>query len=205
MTEKHLSLDKSPNYADFQLTIQYQKGLDIIGVGAAGQVYNVDDYVVLKACRIYKPPSSDAAPRALWDYGSETIFHVGIFEDEKPVLRLLTEHPHPNIIEAIYIDHPERIYLRKYQPLSALTPGSQSDRIFGTRTSYGRLFTSTNLVSPIRTYAKIIYSLINKATLYLVILAPVVHLDTPIHLFQFFSMDRQRLSLMQQIDLLWVH
>ncbi|KAH8709234.1 Ribosomal protein S6 kinase alpha-5 [Beauveria bassiana] len=28
------------------------------------------------------------------------------------------------------MDHPEGIYLRKYQPLSALTPGSQSDRIF---------------------------------------------------------------------------
>ncbi|KAM3521657.1 hypothetical protein NHJ13051_006127 [Beauveria bassiana] len=130
MTEKDLSLDKSTNYADFQLTVQYQKGLDIIGVGAAGQVYNVDDYVVLKACRIYEPPSSDAAPRALWDYASETIFHVGILKDEKTVLRLLTEHPHPNIIEAIHMDHPEGIYLRKYQPLSALTPGSQSDRIF---------------------------------------------------------------------------
>lgn len=129
-TEKHLSPDSSLNYADLQLTVQYQKGLDIVGVGAAGQVYHVDDNIVLKACRIYAPPSSDAAPRALWDYASETIFHVGVIKDERTVLRLLTEHPHPNIIEAIQMDHPEGIYLRKYQPLSALTPASQSDRIF---------------------------------------------------------------------------
>ncbi|KAM3503366.1 hypothetical protein MY11210_008750 [Beauveria gryllotalpidicola] len=109
--------------------VQYQKGLDIVGVGAAGQVYHVDDYIVLKACRIYEPPSDDAAPRALWDYASETIFHHGILKDEKTVLRLLAEHPHPNIIEAIHMDHPEGIYLRKYQSFSALAPSSQSDRI----------------------------------------------------------------------------
>lgn len=129
-TETHLSLDKPPNYVDSQLMVQYQSGLDIVGVGVAGQVYNVDDYLVLKACRIYEPPSSDASPRALWDYASETIFHCSILKDEKTVLRLLTEHPHPNIIGAVRVDYPEGIYLRKYQPLSALTPGSQSDRIF---------------------------------------------------------------------------
>ena len=128
-SETRLSPQKSINYADFQLTVQYQKGLDIIGVGAAGQVYNVDDHIVLKACRIYVPPSSDATPRALWDYASESIFHWGVLKDEKTVLRLLTEHPHPNIIEAIYIDYPEGIYFRKYQPFSALPPSSQSDRI----------------------------------------------------------------------------
>lgn len=128
-TERHLSPDKSSNYADFQLTVQYQNGLDIVGVGAAGQVYNVDEYIVLKACRIYQPPSKDAAPCALWDYASETIFHAGILKDEKTVLRLLAEHPHPNIIEAIHIDHPEGIYLRKYQPLFALAPASQPDRV----------------------------------------------------------------------------
>lgn len=127
---EHPSLDKPPIYADFQLTVQYQRGLDIIGVGAAGQVYNVDDYTVLKACRIYEPPPGDASPRALWDYASETIFHFSILKDEKTVLRLLTEHPHPNIMEAVYIDHPEGIYLRKYQPFSAFLPGSESDRIF---------------------------------------------------------------------------
>ncbi|KAE8150983.1 kinase-like domain-containing protein [Aspergillus avenaceus] len=99
--------------ADVQLTVQYQKGLDIVGVGAAGQVYNVDEHIVLKACRIYEPPSEQDTPRASPCCGSSP--------------RIRTR----NIIEAIHTDHPEGIYLRKYQPLSALAPtsSSQSDRV----------------------------------------------------------------------------
>ncbi|CAG8910158.1 unnamed protein product [Penicillium egyptiacum] len=126
---EHPPVDNPSGYADITLTVQYQTDLDIIGVGAAGQVYNVDDYTVLKACRIYEPPSSDATPRALWDYASETIFHFGLLKDEKTVFRLLTEHPHPNIIEAIDRDHPEGIYLCKYRPFSDTTPATQSDRV----------------------------------------------------------------------------
>ncbi|KAJ5720435.1 uncharacterized protein N7483_008369 [Penicillium malachiteum] len=110
-TGNYLPSNKITKYADTQLTVQYQTGLDIIGVGAAGQVYNVDDRIVLKACRIYQRPSSEATPRALWDYASE-------------------KHHHPNIIEPIHTDHPEGMYIHKYQPLSALTQESQSDRIF---------------------------------------------------------------------------
>lgn len=104
-------------------------GLDIIGVGAAGQVYNVDEHTVLKTCRIYEPPSNKATPRALWDYASETVFHFGLLEDERAVLRLLAEHPHPNIIEVIDVDQPEGIYLRKYRQICEVTPASQFDRI----------------------------------------------------------------------------
>jgi hypothetical protein len=122
-------VDKSANQADFTLTVQYQIDLDIVGVGAPGQVYNIDDCIVLKACRIYVPPSSKAASRTLWDYASESIFHFGLIEDEKTVFRLLSQHPHPNIIDAIDTSHPEGIYLRKYQPfpLTGLPP--QLDRI----------------------------------------------------------------------------
>lgn len=126
---EHPPVDKPSDCADITLTVQYQTDLDIIGVGAAGQVYNVDEYTVLKACRIYEPPSSDATPRALWDYASETIFHFGLLKDEKTVFRLLTEHPHPNIIEAIDTERPEGIYLRKYRPFSDTTPTTQSDRV----------------------------------------------------------------------------
>ncbi|KAL2812607.1 kinase-like domain-containing protein [Aspergillus granulosus] len=121
--------NKSPNHADFTLTIQYQIDLDIIGVGAAGQVYNIDDYIVLKACRIYVPPSSGATSHTLWDYASESIFHFGLVEDEKTVFRLLSQHPHPNIIDAIDTSHPEGIYLRKYQPFPQTGLPPQSDRI----------------------------------------------------------------------------
>ncbi|EER38986.1 conserved hypothetical protein [Histoplasma capsulatum var. duboisii H88] len=81
--EEHPPVNKSPNCADFTIAVQYQMGLDIIGVVAAGRVYNVDDHIVLKACRIYEPPSSDAIPRILWDYASETIFHSGFLNDER--------------------------------------------------------------------------------------------------------------------------
>ncbi|KAJ5576915.1 hypothetical protein N7535_003841 [Penicillium sp. DV-2018c] len=110
-------------------TVQYQDGLDIIGIGVAGQVYNVDEHTVLKAGRIYVPPSDDATPSALYDYASETVFHFGLLKDEKAVLCLLAERPHPNIIEVIDLDQPEGIYIRKYRQVSELTPASQSDRI----------------------------------------------------------------------------
>lgn len=100
---------------------------DIIGVGTVGEVYNVDDHIVLKVCRIYEPPSSDAIPRILWDYASETIFHSCLLNDERMVLLLLVEHPHPNIIEVIDMNYPECIHLCKYQSLSEVMQSSQSD------------------------------------------------------------------------------
>ncbi len=122
-------LNAPSGYADASLTVQYQADLDIIGVGAAGQVYNVDDDTVLKTCRIYEPPSNNATARALWDYASETVFHFGLLKDERAVLRLLAMRPHPNIIEIIDVDQPEGIYLRKYRQLSDFVPPSQFDRI----------------------------------------------------------------------------
>ncbi|KAL3471261.1 hypothetical protein BJX99DRAFT_263458 [Aspergillus californicus] len=102
--------ENKSNHADFTLTVQYQTDLDIIGVSAAGQVYNIDDHIVLKAA-------------------SESIFHFGLVEDEKTIFRLLSRHTQSNIIDAIDTSHPEGIYLRKYRPFpqSGLPP--QSDRI----------------------------------------------------------------------------
>ncbi|TWU75527.1 hypothetical protein ED733_005859 [Metarhizium rileyi] len=92
-------------------------------------VYDVDEHTVLKTCRIYEPPSNNATPRALWDYASETVFHFGLLKDERAVLRLLAEHPHPNIIEVIDLDQPEGLYIRKYRQISEMTPATQFDRI----------------------------------------------------------------------------
>lgn len=121
---------KSCDYDTLTIMVQYQTGLDMIGVGAAGQVYNVDDNIVLKACIIFQPPTSNCTERDLWYHASETVFNFGLLKDEKAVHRLLTQHPHPNIMEAINTTRPEGIYLRKYQPFpdGALPP--QPDRIF---------------------------------------------------------------------------
>ncbi|RDW64433.1 uncharacterized protein DSM5745_09844 [Aspergillus mulundensis] len=121
--------NKPENYADSTLTVQYQIDLEIIGVGAAGQVYNVDDHIVMKAGRVYVPPSENATPRAQWDYASESIFHFGLMRDEKSVFRLLSQHPHLNIIEAIDTSYPEGVYLRKYQPFPDTKLPPQSVRM----------------------------------------------------------------------------
>ena len=126
--ERHPSSSR-PRYADYQLTVQYQHGLDIVGVGATGQVYDVDDDIVLKAGRIYEPPSDQATPQASTDYASETIFHAGISKDEKIVMGLLQKQPHRNIVQVIETVHPEGVYLRKYERLPVPGEISQSDRI----------------------------------------------------------------------------
>ncbi|KAJ6150708.1 hypothetical protein N7470_007302 [Penicillium chermesinum] len=85
--------------------------------------------MTLKLLGIYEPPSPNATARVLWDYSSETVFHYVILKDEREVLQLLADHPHPNIIEVIDVDQPEGIYLRKYQQFSDLMPAPQMERI----------------------------------------------------------------------------
>lgn len=92
---------KSCDYDTLTITIQYQPGLEMIGVGVAGQVYSLDDDIVLKACIIFQPPTTNCTTRDLWYHASETVFNFSLLRDEKAVLRWLTQHPHPNIMEAI--------------------------------------------------------------------------------------------------------
>lgn len=106
-----------------------QPDLDIVGAGASGQVYNVDDHVVLKTCQIFEPPSGDASQSDHWHYASETLSHVNLLEDERTVLKLLQSRPHPHIMEAIDTDQPEGIYLRKYRRRAADIIPTQSHRI----------------------------------------------------------------------------
>ncbi|KAJ2906145.1 uncharacterized protein MKZ38_002860 [Zalerion maritima] len=94
-----------------------QFGLEIMGVGASGQVYEVDEHIVLKSCRVFEPLDSDASPKEKWLYASDSIFHFNLIKDERTVFRLLEQRPHPNIVEAIDIGHAEGIYLRKYLSL----------------------------------------------------------------------------------------
>ncbi|KAJ5108368.1 hypothetical protein N7456_005043 [Penicillium angulare] len=97
--------------------LQPQHELDLLGVGASGQVYNVSEQVVLKSCRTFVPPSSDAPEIEHWDYASDTLFHFNLMENERTVLQQLQKRPHPHIIEAIDTEQPEGLYLRKYRQI----------------------------------------------------------------------------------------
>lgn len=93
----------------YTVRLQPQHNLKMVGVGASGQVYDVDDQVVLKTCRIFVPPDSDAFQSECWHYASDTLFHFNLLKDERTVLRLLQNRPHPHIIEATDTDQPEGV------------------------------------------------------------------------------------------------
>ena len=120
---------QTSNCVTYTVRLQPQSDLEIVGIGASGQVYKVDDQVVLKTCRIFERPGSDASANDRWHYASDTLFHANLLQDERTVLQLLQRRPHPHIIEAVDTDHPEGIYLRKYHPLSEFPMPGQPHRI----------------------------------------------------------------------------
>ncbi|KAJ5544978.1 hypothetical protein N7535_006634 [Penicillium sp. DV-2018c] len=113
----------------YTMYLQPQHELDILGLGASGEVYNVNDQVVFKTGRIWAPPSSDAPQSDLWRHASDTLFHSNILKNERTVLQLLQKRPHPHIIQPIDLDHPEGLYLRRYQQLPEDVKSTQARRI----------------------------------------------------------------------------
>ncbi|KAJ5927596.1 hypothetical protein N7516_009369 [Penicillium verrucosum] len=61
-------------------TIQplFQSDLNIVGIGASGQVYEVDEEIVLKSCRIFEQPGSEAPDSDRYHYASDTIFRYSL-------------------------------------------------------------------------------------------------------------------------------
>jgi serine/threonine protein kinase len=109
--------------------LQPQSDLQMIGVGASGQVYKVDDHIVLKTSRVFEPPTSDSSSQAQWLYASDTLFHYNLMKNERTVSRLLEKWPHPNVVEVVDVHHDEGIYLRKYLSLSEIEIPAQPGRI----------------------------------------------------------------------------
>lgn len=87
--------------------------LEHLDVGAFGQVYRVDEHVVLKASRSFEPPPNDALPQDRCLYASDTIHHFNLMQDELAVSRILEQRPHPSIVQFIDTGHSEGIYLRR--------------------------------------------------------------------------------------------
>lgn len=111
------------------MRLQPQHDLNVLGVGAAGQVYDVGDQIVLKTCRLFAPPGNGASRSDLSHYASDTLFHFNLLKDERAVLRLLQTRPHPHIIQPIDINRPEGLYLRKYRQIPTDLKSSQCRRI----------------------------------------------------------------------------
>jgi hypothetical protein len=107
----------------------FQSDLKIVGIGASGQVYEVDDEIVLKSCRIFEQPGNEASDSDRYHYASDTIFHFSLLQDERFIFRLLQQWPHPHIAEAIDTDQAEGIFLRRYQPLPEGEIPAQPTRI----------------------------------------------------------------------------
>ncbi|KAG0154187.1 hypothetical protein PDIDSM_1567 [Penicillium digitatum] len=120
---------RTSDHVTYTIRPLFQSDLKIVGIGASGQVYEVDEEIVLKSCRIFEQPGSDASDSDRYHYASDTVFHSGLLQDERFVLRLLQRWPHPHIIEAIDTDQPEGIFLRRYKPLPEGEVPAQPTRI----------------------------------------------------------------------------
>ncbi|KAI4212334.1 MAG: hypothetical protein LQ351_004904 [Letrouitia transgressa] len=120
----------SEPYLTFTVNVQLQPDLELAGVGSAGIVFKVhNEDIVLKARRIYEPPSSESSIEDKKHYAEETLFHYRLMEDERAIMLQLEKQPHPNIIEVIDTSYPEGIYLCKYRTLSEIEVPTQLNRI----------------------------------------------------------------------------
>ncbi|GAP90599.1 putative serine threonine protein kinase [Rosellinia necatrix] len=112
-----------------RIAVLDQPGLKIIGWGQTADVYEVDDDIVLKTCRVLEVPDGDASQAKKAHYARSSIRNFARMKEERFIYQLLKKQPHPNIAEAIEIDLPEGIYLRRYRPLSEFKTTERPDRI----------------------------------------------------------------------------
>jgi len=96
------------------LCIPYQLGMPLLGYGGSGQVYEINDTIVLKSPLIYELlPGYTTADQD--DYKCMTTYSYRAIEHEKSVFRKLGSHR--NIVHALATNHPEGIYLQKHGQL----------------------------------------------------------------------------------------
>ncbi|KAF1989420.1 hypothetical protein K402DRAFT_372176 [Aulographum hederae CBS 113979] len=118
-----------PIHETYTINLHFPKDLPAIGHGSSGQVYAVNEHIVLKALTIIVDPGPSASYRDQDYYASETLFHASLLKDERTVYRPLLRWPHVNLPEAVDAERGEGIYLRRYLSLSALGPVTQEERI----------------------------------------------------------------------------
>lgn len=99
------------------MLVQIQEDLERLDGGASAYIYAVNDQVVLKSPVIYVLPRDDSSPDQ-YEYALHTVCYYDDIQNERAILRHLERIPHANIVQAIALEHPEGIYLRRYSPLS---------------------------------------------------------------------------------------
>jgi len=96
------------------LCIPYQLGMPLLGYGGSGQVYEINNTIVLKSPLIYELlPGYTAADEE--DYKCMTTYSYRTIQHEKSIFRKLA--PHCNIVHALASHYPEGIYLQRHGQL----------------------------------------------------------------------------------------
>ncbi|KAJ5302213.1 hypothetical protein N7508_007076 [Penicillium antarcticum] len=124
-----INVSETSDHEVYTMRPLFQSDLKVLGIGASGQVYAVDEEIVLKSSRIYQRPGRKELKSDHRHFASDAIFHSGLLRNERYVLQLLQRWPHPHIMEVIDTDHAEGVYLRRYQPLPTGERAVQSTRI----------------------------------------------------------------------------
>ena len=100
------------------MLVQVQEGLERLDGGASAYIYAINDEIVLKSPVIFVPPSDDASQMAQYEYALHSVCHHEDIENERTILKRLEQRPHANVLQAIALEYPKGIYLRRHTPLS---------------------------------------------------------------------------------------
>ncbi len=100
------------------MLVQIQNDLERLDGGSSAYIYAVNDQVVLKSPVTFVPPADDSSQIAQYEYALHTVCHHEDIANERIILKRLERTPHTNILQAVSLDHPEGIYLRRHIPRS---------------------------------------------------------------------------------------
>jgi len=100
------------------MLVQIQKDLERLDGGSSAYIYAVNDQIVLKSPVTFVPPTDDSSQTAQYEYALTTVCHHEDIANERIILKRLERMPHPNVLQAISLEHPEGIYLRRHTPLA---------------------------------------------------------------------------------------
>lgn len=84
--------------------------------GASSIIFQVNESIVLKAPVVLEKPLEDAPKADKAEFNSTSFYSYSDLANERQILHEVGKHP--NIVEALALQHPEGIYLKKYCSLS---------------------------------------------------------------------------------------